>query len=74
MSDTYGELMRRAQASGELRADLVLDDIGMFMCGIGMGARKAHTCPDAWKRHLSIIIDGLRASNASAPLPNARCS
>jgi AcrR family transcriptional regulator len=74
MNDTFGELMRRAQASGQLRADLVLDDIPMFMCGIGLGARKAHPCPDAWKRHVSIVIDGLRASNASTPLPDTRCS
>jgi AcrR family transcriptional regulator len=74
MEETYGELIRRAQASGDLRADLVLDDVGMFMCGIGVGARKTHMCPDAWKRHLTIIIDGLRASNASTPLPDARCA
>ena len=35
MNETFGELMRRAQASGDLRPDLVLDDIPMFMCGIG---------------------------------------
>jgi AcrR family transcriptional regulator len=74
MNETYGELMRRAQASGDLRADLVLDDIPMFMCGIGLGARKTHACPDAWRRHISIVIDGLRASSASSPLPTARCS
>jgi AcrR family transcriptional regulator len=74
MAETFGELMRRAQASGDLRPDLVLDDIGMFMCGIGIGARKTHACPDAWRRHLSIIIDGLRASSASSPLPTTSCS
>jgi AcrR family transcriptional regulator len=74
MRETYGELIRRAQEVGALRADLVFDDIPMFMCGIGLGARKTHPCPDAWKRHVSIVIDGLRASNASTPLPDARCS
>jgi AcrR family transcriptional regulator len=74
MNDTYGELMRRAQAAGALRADLVMDDIPMFMCGIGFGTRKTHACPDAWKRHVSIVIDGLRAANASSPLPTVRCS
>jgi AcrR family transcriptional regulator len=74
MRATYGELMRRAQDAGALRADLVMDDIPMFMCGIGLGARKTHPCPDAWKRHVSIVIDGLRASNASAPLPHSGCS
>ena len=68
---TYGELMRRAQEAGALRRDLVLDDIPMFMCGIGLGARKTHACPEAWKRHIAIVIDGLRAPNASTPLPGS---
>jgi hypothetical protein len=46
----------------------------MLMCGIGMGALKPHTCPDAWKRHVAIVIDGLRASNASSSLPHPGCS
>jgi AcrR family transcriptional regulator len=71
MNETYAELMRRAQASGDLRPDLVFDDIPMIMCGIGFGTRKAHSCPDAWRRHVSIVIDGLRASSASAPLPGS---
>jgi AcrR family transcriptional regulator len=74
MNDTFGELIRRAQACGMLRPDLVIDDIPMFMCGIGLGARKTHSCPDAWRRHISIVIDGLRASSASSPLPTTSCS
>jgi len=74
MYATYGELIRRAQEAGALRADLVMDDIPMFMCGIGLGARKTHVCADAWKRHVAIVIDGLRASSASSPLPNGSCS
>jgi AcrR family transcriptional regulator len=74
LNETYGELMRRAQESGDVRPDLVLDDIPMLMCGIGLGARKTHACPDAWRRHISIVIDGLRASSASGPLPTTRCS
>ena len=65
INEIYTELVQRAQASGELRPDLVLDDIPMFMCGIGMATAKPHCCPDAWRRHLTIVIDGLRASNAS---------
>jgi AcrR family transcriptional regulator len=71
---TFGELVRRAQEAGALRADLVMDDIPMLMCGIGIGARKTHACPDAWRRHVAIVIDGLRAANASSTLPSARCS
>jgi AcrR family transcriptional regulator len=74
LDETFGELVRRAQQAGALRADLVLDDIPMLMCGIGIGARKTHSCPDAWRRHVAIVIDGLRSSNATAALPDARCS
>ncbi len=48
----------------------MLDDIPMFTCGIGMATVKPHMCPDAWRRHLTIVIDGLRAANASGPLPS----
>ena len=64
-----GELIRRAQAAGELRADALLDDIPMLMCGIGNATRRPHACADAWRRHLAIVIDGLRASAATGPLP-----
>jgi AcrR family transcriptional regulator len=74
MRETYGELMRRAQAAGAVRADLVFDDMPMLMCGIGLSARKPHSCPDAWKRHVAIVIDGLRAANATTELVSPRCS
>ena len=70
MNETFGELIRRAQACGELRQDVVLDDISMLMCGIGMATRKPHHCVEAWRRHVSIVVDGLRASSASGPLPS----
>lgn len=70
MAAVYSELLRRAQASGDLRPDLVIDDITMIMCGIGMATMKPHACPGAWRRHLTILIDGLRADNASGPLPS----
>ena len=70
MNAIMSELLRRAKESGDLRPDIVLDDIPMFMCGIGAATRKTHECPDAWRRHLSIVIDGLRASSASGPLPS----
>jgi AcrR family transcriptional regulator len=66
---SLAELMRRAQAAGDLRPDAVLDDIPMVMCGVGMGRIKEHRCHEAWRRHLAIVIDGLRASSASGTLP-----
>jgi AcrR family transcriptional regulator len=67
---TMAEMMRRAQAAGALRPDAVLDDIPMVMCGIGAATRKSHQCPGSWRRHLAIVIDGLRAASASGPLPS----
>jgi hypothetical protein len=46
----------------------------MLMCGIGMGALKPHMCPDAWQRHVAIVIDGLRTGNATSELPTTRCT
>lgn len=60
----------RAQAAGVLRADLVLDDIPMLMCGIGAATRKPHAVEGSWRRHLSIVLDGLRAPAASGRLPD----
>jgi AcrR family transcriptional regulator len=69
LNQTMTEMLRRAQAAGALRPDVVLDDIPMLMCGIGAATRKTHACPNSWRRHMAIVIDGLRASGASGPLP-----
>src|SRR3954453_5806171 len=69
LRESFGELMRRAQAAGDLRPDAVVDDVPMLMCGVGMGQIKDHRCDQAWRRHLAIVIDGLRASSASTSLP-----
>ncbi len=53
-----------------LRSGILLDDIVMLMCGIGAATRKNHQCADAWRRHVTIVIDGLKAANASGPLPS----
>jgi AcrR family transcriptional regulator len=69
LNEAMTTLIERAQASGALRTDVVLDDIPMVMCGMGAATRKSHQCPDAWRRHMAIILDGLRAASASGPLP-----
>jgi AcrR family transcriptional regulator len=69
LNATVSELLGRAQAAGALRDDVVVDDIPMLMCGIGAATRKNHRCPEAWRRHMMIVIDGLRAGSASGRLP-----
>jgi AcrR family transcriptional regulator len=70
LTQTLTTLLKRAQVAGDVRPDLILDDIPMVMCGMGAATRKTHQCPDAWRRHMMIILDGLRASSASRPLPS----
>jgi AcrR family transcriptional regulator len=67
---TIGELMRRAKAAGQMRPDVEFDDIGLVMCGVGSASRMPHPLPQAWRRHLAIILDGMRAEAASGPLPD----
>ena len=71
MTETMTILVERAREAGVLRPDVVLDDVPMIMCGIGMATAKPHNVPDAWRRHLTIVLDGLRATNASGPLPTS---
>jgi len=71
MTETTTILIDRARAAGALREDVILDDIPMVMCGIGMATCKPHSVPDAWRRHITILLDGLRAVNASGPLPTS---
>jgi AcrR family transcriptional regulator len=71
LNEMFEILLDRARRAGTLRPDVVLDDIPMLMCGVGMATMKPHCVSDAWRRHLAIIIDGLRAANASGPLPSS---
>jgi AcrR family transcriptional regulator len=63
------ELIRRSQAEGRMRPDVVVDDIPMLMCGVGSATARPHACSEAWRRHLAILLDGLRADAATGTLP-----
>jgi AcrR family transcriptional regulator len=62
-------LVKRGQRSGELRKDLVWEDIPMIACGLG-GTTHGMTGPAAgrWPRLVEIVIDGLRTPG-SGKLP-----
>jgi AcrR family transcriptional regulator len=69
MQDLGTELLCRAQASGDVRADVTFLDVGyllelLSMLRIGDATRTAAVR----QRHLALIIDGLRAGSG-APLP-----
>jgi AcrR family transcriptional regulator len=65
VDERVGELIRRAQRAGAMRPDLSVEDVPMIMCSLGrvqmLGGR-----PESWRRHLSIMLDGMRAAGASA--------
>jgi AcrR family transcriptional regulator len=54
-------LMERAKAQGKLRADATQMDIPIMMAGCGTVTR-IHPAPEIWRRYLTIMLDGLRAS------------
>jgi AcrR family transcriptional regulator len=66
--ETVGELMRRCIEAGKMRADVVIDDVPVVMCGIGSASGMPHPVAESWRRHLGIVLDGLRAEAVSGPL------
>jgi AcrR family transcriptional regulator len=63
------QLVARAQATGELRADFTLADMAFVTWSLTRTIKAtADVRPEAWRRHLAFILDGLRAG-AAHPLP-----
>jgi hypothetical protein len=57
-----GAIIERCKAAGRIRADMRVDDVPLVMTGLGasMNAACPFCGPDDWRRHLAIILDGLR--------------
>jgi AcrR family transcriptional regulator len=54
-------LLARAQASGEVRGDIVGADIAMLiMAATNTCAPAQPLCPDLWRRYLALMVDALR--------------
>jgi len=63
------EVVERAKRSGALRPDFVLTDMAFVTWAITRTIEATSGAgPEAWRRHLGLILDGLRAS-AAHPLP-----
>jgi AcrR family transcriptional regulator len=62
MLSVTGAVVARAKASGQLRADIVAEDIPSLIMGLGRSARANDGRPSMpWDKHLSIILAGLKA-------------
>ncbi|WP_280437171.1 TetR/AcrR family transcriptional regulator [Nocardia carnea] len=67
---SVAELARRAQSTGQLRPDFVLDDLLLMLMahrGIQSGSPAARAA--ASRRFAAFVIEAFRASAESAPLP-----
>lgn len=59
LADAIGELLAAAQRSGTIRADVNTNDVVSLVVGVTRGSRGE---PEAWRRSLAIVMDGLRAT------------
>jgi AcrR family transcriptional regulator len=63
------QLVRRAQASGALRDDVVATDLPLLQFMVSSAAELATPhAPELWRRYLALAIDGLRTPEPH-PLP-----
>src|SRR6266700_2630604 len=82
MFATYGQdrvayarqrMVERAQAAGQLRADLRQTDIPFIVFLLADATQLAHSAsPGIWRRYLALILDGMRPGREGVtPLPVA---
>jgi len=64
-------LIRKAQATGQARADLETTDFPFMILMLSTAADYAQDVrPGIWRRYLTLLIDGLSASrDGTTPLP-----
>jgi AcrR family transcriptional regulator len=61
-------LLVDAQAHGRIRTDVAASDIKVIMWSLrGVIETTQSVAPDAWRRHLAIVLDGLRPTSATLP-------
>ncbi|HEY1823348.1 MAG TPA: TetR/AcrR family transcriptional regulator [Trebonia sp.] len=57
-----GELLSRAQEAGSARADLTAVDLTTVLIGVSRTVDiTAENSPGQWRRHLAIVLDGMKA-------------
>jgi len=62
VDEVIEDLLAHARLAGVLRADFTIDDVRYVLIangGLVQGTR--HTDPQAWRRHLSLVLDAARA-------------
>ncbi|MET8077797.1 TetR family transcriptional regulator [Streptomyces sp. NPDC005303] len=66
-------LLRRGREEGSVRADATAEDVLFALAALGRAVPSlaAAVGPEAWRRPLALLLDGLRASPAVTPLPSS---
>lgn len=68
--ETVDVLLRRGREQGTVRGDLTTEDLLFALAALSRAVPALTTAtPDAWRRALALLLDGLRASPAAVPLP-----
>ncbi|MEU1784796.1 helix-turn-helix domain-containing protein [Streptomyces sparsogenes] len=67
--DAATRIIERAQAAGAIHPDFTAEDLLLFFCTNALLARAvADTAPDAWRRQVAFLLDGLSTETAQGPL------
>jgi AcrR family transcriptional regulator len=69
--EAQAEIIARAQRAGQLRPDVTPEDLALLVWATTRIVEATHdVVPDAWRRHLGLMIDGFRADRAGQlPVP-----
>jgi AcrR family transcriptional regulator len=75
LTELTAQLIAKAQRSGGMRKDAVVEDVPTLLCALGaVTANAAGTMPELnWERYVQIVLDGLRAPGSN-PLPPPKAS
>jgi AcrR family transcriptional regulator len=64
--ELIADLLADAQAHGRVRADLTSTDLSLVLWSIrGVLETTGSNAPDAWKRHLDLLVAGMRPTDAA---------
>ena len=68
----FERTLERAREQGTLRADFALSDLALALWSFGpLIDATAEVAPNAWRRHLHWLLDGLRADCGNATVRGA---
>ncbi len=70
LNDALGELVRRGQQAGRIRADLVADDLPRLIAMLYSVLSTMDLAGEGWKRYVALVLDAISTGDRR-PLPPA---